>query len=224
MHTVIIYTGNTPSQYIVDRISKNKLSSYAHYSTDNTANLVVTSRADVIMLDVLKRVDPVQDVLLVKKIRNICGSIPIIFIVKQYEDPIYIQDLLDAGADSCIKGEFLSDEFFIRAQKLIEKKNQLLFSGIEIHMQDTSINIKKHFVSINGKEIHLTKTEYRMLIHLCMHKNILVKSNELTTCLRGNDLVQSTYLVNIHIHNLRRKLHCHTWIKTIPHRGFVAIG
>ena len=74
---------------------------------------------------------------------------------------------------------------------------------------------------LNKKEVFLTKTEYMILTYLCFHKNSLVRNNDLNFCLGGGKCIKPSYVLNTHVHNLRKKLHGASWLKTITKYGFM---
>ena len=224
MHITIVHNEEKISSCVEEKIKDIKHYSFSNIHEEEIISEIQSSKIDAVVFDSIKQNNKEGNLLLVRKIRSKCGGVPIVLIVSSNEDICYIQNLLDEGVDTCIKGDFLKEELILRLNKLIEKKNNLLFTGTSIKMKDTVIDIKNHSVYFCNNEIYLTKTEYNILFHLFMHKNSLVKNEELNLCLRNSSSIKSTYLLNIHIHNLRKKLSGADWIKTINNYGFMVLG
>jgi DNA-binding response OmpR family regulator len=78
-------------------------------------------------------------------------------------------------------------------------------------------------VEVEGEKLLLTKTEYSILLHLFLHKNIIVSHKELLSCL-DEETSKDTLAINIHIFNLRKKIKNVHLIKTVPLYGFIIPG
>lgn len=222
MRTLLVYTGNSVSDSVQNKLKDTEHNSVSSSDEKDIFNKIKVLNPDIVVFDCVKVGNNEESEKIIDKIRRTCGAVPIMVIVSMVESPHNIQRLLDFGADSCIKGEFALQEFLLRAKKLIDKKNNLLFIGTKIKIHNTSLDFKSHSVCISDREVYLTKTEYSILLHLFLHKNSLVRVDDLNSCLKDGDLVRSTYLLNIHMHNLRKKLMGADWIKTITNYGFMA--
>lgn len=174
---------------------------------------------DLIIFDGLSEVDDVRDTAFVRSLRHAKKMVPIFLVTGVNVAPSYREHMLDNGIDGCVQVPFSKEEFLLRVGKLLRKKDTLLFEGTCIDAEDISIDISKHVVKKNGEAIHVTKTEYSILFHLFLHKNIPIPNKVLSLCL-GREIQDSSSAVNLHILNLRKKLGRGDIIKTIPHYGF----
>ena len=80
-------------------------------------------------------------------------------------------------------------------------------------------------VTVHGKEIDLTRTEFDLLAHLVSRPGVVVPREELLREVWDTEFVpESTHVVDVHLANLRRKLRDgssnNQWIRTIRGVGF----
>ena len=68
------------------------------------------------------------------------------------------------------------------------------------------MNIKKHDVTVNGKEVALTLKEFELLEKLMLNKGIVLTRDQLLTEIWGYDFDGETRTVDVHIRTLRQKL------------------
>lgn len=177
------------------------------------------SMVDVIVLDVSSHKGESSDLLFLKKLQDITRTIPVLLVTHATESALYRESMLNAGVDGSIQFPFLKEELFLRLEKLVTKKDTLLFKGTTVITHDVSVNMFNHVVEKKGQELSLTKTEYRILLHLFLHKNALVTTTELSECLSLEPKEDSLSL-SIHIYNLRKKIQDCSLIRTIPLYGF----
>ena len=112
-------------QYNVEEISLEEV---------NTESLRRIS-SDVIIFDVVNSHGDCDDIILLQKIQEITKATPILLATRDNEEASYRENMLDAGVDGCVQLPFLPEELFLRLEKLIKKKNTLLFNGININFR-----------------------------------------------------------------------------------------
>lgn len=200
---------------------KEYLSNYDYkiqdlFLTDKDLNIFKNVPADIFVFDMSTNLCGIDDLILVEKIREKIEKKPILLVTNNNESMAFRRNMLDRGVDVCLQFPFLKEELYIRVEKLLKKKNVLLFNNIKINISDISIDIRNHIVEKGGKRIFLTRTEYSILFHLFLHKNSVVATKELLNCLNNED----SSSLNIHIFNLRKKIGNVNFIKTVPCFGF----
>ena len=90
---------------------------------------------------------------------------------------------------------------------------------------DLSLNTGSREVTVSGKEVDLTRTEFDLLAHLVRNPGVVVAREELMRAVWSTEFVpDSTHVVDVHLANLRRKLRRaaadNQWIRTIRGVGF----
>jgi two-component system phosphate regulon response regulator PhoB len=134
-------------------------------------------------------------------------GIPIIMIsAKSGESDVIVG--LELGADDYITKPFSPKEVVARVRAIFrrtdekrssEPKNELRFDGL-------SIDIGRHEVHLDGKEIRLTTTEFRILQCLMSRLGHVFSRDELIDFALGRDISVVDRTVDVHITNLRKKI------------------
>lgn len=176
---------------------------------------------DIILLDVMMpQIDGFEVCREIRKKSNI----PIIMITARGEDFEKIMGL-DIGADDYIVKPFSPGEVMARVRAIMrridpdEKRNAqiLYFDNLKINMDD-------YVVTINSKNVSLTKKEIEILWTLANSKNKVFTRDNLLNNLWGYDYFGDSRTVDSHIKRLRSKLdefkHENWDIKTIWGVGY----
>jgi len=122
---------------------------------------------------------------------------------------------LDIGADDYLLKPFDVDELKARIRALARRTQGTALP--EIHIQDVSIDPVSKTVTRSNQAINLTPKEYALLHELAMHRGRVMSKEQLSDLLYGwSDDVDSN-AIEVHIHNLRKKLQCDI-VETV--RGF----
>jgi len=140
---------------------------------------------ELILLDIMLPGD--DGMVLLKKLKSSSKTkdIPVIMVTakgSEYDKVIG----LDSGADDYVTKPFGMME---------------LVSRIKVCM-----NIKKHDVTVNGKEVALTLKEFELLEKLMLNKGIVLTRDQLLTEIWGYDFDGETRTVDVHVRTLRQKL------------------
>lgn len=113
---------------------------------------------------------------------------------------------LNEGADDYLVKPFHLSELAARVAAIIRRKtfdgqNKIVFDLLHI-------DLNKRILSINGKEVELTRKEYDLLLYFLGNKNKVISKNALVRHLWGDEMDMSgNYdFIYTHIKNLRKKL------------------
>lgn len=111
---------------------------------------------------------------------------------------------LDSGADDYITKPFGMMELVSRIKAVLRRtapeKKEILKAGI------LKLNVKKHEVTVEDKEVILTLKEFELLEKLLKNSGIVMKRDRLLEEIWGYDYVGETRTVDVHIRTLRQKL------------------
>lgn len=116
---------------------------------------------------------------------------------------------LDMGADDYMTKPFAIEELFARIRAIL--KRQSLYetetsSEDEKKVGKLIINISKHSVAYDGKDIELTRKEYDLLLYLVENKNKVLTRDQILDEVWGYNFYGETNVVDVYIRYLRSKI------------------
>ena len=180
---------------------------YAVTSTNDpreVVKLVEAEEPDLVVLDLKMPGMTGFDIL--ERIREFSG-VPVIFLTAQGpgEDTV---KALRMGADDYIAKPFSPSELVARIEASLRRR--LLPDQSEVRaplqLEDLAIDFAERRVSVAGKEVRLTATEYKLLYELATHQGQVLTHDQLLHRVWGPEYSGETDLVRSFIRNLRRKL------------------
>lgn len=137
-----------------------------------------------------------------QKIRQ-TSQLPVLFLTANNTE----EDMLkgyDVGCDDYISKPFSIDVLRRKVSAILKRT---ITETARIQYKDLEVDMEKCLVLLNGEEIHLSATEYKLLCYLIQHKGTVVTKTMLLENLwdkDGNFIDDNTLRVNIK--RLRQKL------------------
>ena len=158
---------------------------------------------DLVLLDVmLPKVDGLS---VCQRIRE-TSSVPIIMLTAKGE----IEDRiigLELGADDYLIKPFSPRELVARVRALFRRAHQADEPAVEVlDFGDLVIDISGHKILVEGKEVDLTASEFKLLTTLARHPGRVYNRMELVEKVLGYDFEGYERTIDSHVKNLRAKL------------------
>ena len=169
--------------------------------------LIENNSPDLVLLDVMM---PRMDGFTVcYRVREF-SSVPIIIITARGQDQDKVRGL-DLGADDYLTKPFSVDELLARVRAVIRRSQftaREYTQGLRATTETGSlvIDYSQHIVTLNGTEIALTPTEYRIIAYLAQNVGRVVTQDLLLEHVWGPEYLGESHMLQVNINRLRRKL------------------
>jgi two-component system KDP operon response regulator KdpE len=166
--------------------------------------MAANRRPEAIVLDLgLPDLDGIE---VIRRLRE-WSRVPIIVLSAraQEDDKIHA---LDAGADDYVVKPFAVGELLARLRVALRHAATADGTGApaSIEAGELKIDLGARRISVSGKEVHLTPTEYRLLAELAKHAGKVLTQRYLLKEVWGPGYVERPHYLRIYMANLRRKL------------------
>jgi DNA-binding response OmpR family regulator len=163
-------------------------------------------RPDLVLLDVsLPKVDGWE---LVERMRS-ASQVPILMVTARGSEADKIRGL-GAGADDYITKPFSFPELIARIEAALRRARPPSRPEADgedvIHRDGLRVDPRRHVVVVGGSDVHLTPTEFRLLLHLAERPDELVSHRELLETVWGPTYGDDVHLLRVTMRNLRAKL------------------
>jgi two-component system KDP operon response regulator KdpE len=112
---------------------------------------------------------------------------------------------LDAGADDYLTKPFGASELLARIRVALRRAGATPASDT-IEVGPIKIDQPRHAVTVDGREVHLTPIEFRLLLELARHPGRVLTHRKLLTDVWGPSSSDEVHYLRVHMAALRRKI------------------
>jgi DNA-binding response OmpR family regulator len=172
---------------------------------EQAVDAVAEQKPDIILLDVMM---PVMDGFTAcERIREF-SSIPIIILTAKGEERDRVRGL-DAGADDYIIKPFSAQELLARVRAVLRRAERETVEGFHepVFTHDgLEIDLARARVNVEGEEVALTATEYRLLQTLANNMGRVLSPEELLTSVWGSEYKDDKEILWVCLSRLRQKI------------------
>lgn len=177
-----------------------------------------TRRPDLLIVDLgLPDGDGVD---LIRALRGFSGA-PVIVLSARIEEPDKV-DALDAGADDYLTKPFGVAELLARVRAALRRRGTPgAAQSSEVVFGDVEVDLANRTVSRDGKPVHLTAVEFRLLAALLRHPGKVLTHRHLLREVWGPSHAEDNHYLRIYMGHLRGKLEAEP---ARPHHFVTEIG
>lgn len=159
---------------------------------------------ELILLDIMLPGDDGLELLKKLKSSPKTKEIPVIMVTAKGSEYDKVVGL-DSGADDYVTKPFGMMELVSRIKAVLRRSGKVE-DRMDMETAGVHMDVKKHEVTVDGKEISLTLKEFELLEKLMRNQGIVLTRDQLLTEIWGYDFDGETRTVDVHIRTLRQKL------------------
>lgn len=171
-------------------------------SGEDAIVLFTRQPADVVLIDImLPGIDGFE---LCRNIRR-ASDVPIVMVTARADTHDVVAGL-EAGADDYLTKPFAPKELSARIRALLRRVRPSSPSHPRLVFGDLEVVPDEGKVVLGGREVHLTKTEFRLLCELAQNPGRVFSREMLLDKVWGYDYFGDGRLVDVHVRRLRTKV------------------
>lgn len=178
-----------------------------HAATDGQDGLrrAQTNLPDLIILDLMLPVIEGLEVCRVLKTGARTRDIPLLILTARSEEVDEIVGF-QMGCDDYVTKPFKIKPLIQRIKALLRRRKNAASEGEIVAGGGIEINRTQHRASVNGLELNLTPTEFRLLWALVRQPGRAFSRHELMEAAMGDDALVLERTIDVHVKSLRQKL------------------
>ncbi len=152
------------------------------------------------------------------------GSLPIIMLTAKGEEVDRILGL-EMGADDYITKPFRPRELVARVKAVLRRSTEKPAAGKLLKTGELEIDPEKYTVSVKGKPVKLSATEFKLLLFLAERKGKVFSRDQLLDAVWRDEAFVEPRTVDVHIRRLRANIEADPahpkYIKTMRGIGYL---
>jgi len=141
---------------------------------------------------------------LCRRIRQ-SSTIPIIVLSVRGQDRSKVE-ALDAGADDYLTKPFSMNELLARIRAQLRRTPAAPAQPSAIAAGDFQIDLDAHSVKVAGREVHLTPTDFALLVYLARRPGKVVTHRTLLAAIWGPNSTEQPEYLRVFVGQLRKKI------------------
>ena len=162
---------------------------------------IALRRPDVVLLDL--GLPDIDGMAALKELRQ-WSQVPVL-VLSVRDGPEDKVSALDAGADDYVTKPFESTELLARLRAI---QRRAPFGAEDAHFEagHLAIDFNSHTVTVSGREVKLTATEYALLKLLALHAGKVVTQKQLLREIWGPNAEKQSQYLRVYMMHLRKKI------------------
>ncbi|NDH96844.1 MAG: DNA-binding response regulator [Actinobacteria bacterium] len=171
-------------------------------SGEDALNAFTREAADVVLIDIM--LPGIDGFDVCRAIRRV-SDVPIVMVTARADTHDVVAGL-EAGADDYLTKPFAPKELSARIRALLRRARSAGPGAPQMVFGDLEIIPEEGVVRLAGTDVHLTKTEFRLLVELATNPGRVLSREVLLERVWGYGYFGDGRLVDVHIRRLRTKI------------------
>lgn len=175
------------------------------WSGEHAVELVALEQPDLVLLDIVLP-GSLDGFEIASRVREF-SNVPIIMLTAKVRESEILRGF-EVGADDYITKPFSSKELIARIRAVLGRaRGDVRQSfGTEVICDSLQIDLARRRVTLDGREIHLTPTEFNLLHELAIHPNQVIQHEHLLSAVWGSEYRDDLDYLRSYIRYLRQKI------------------
>lgn len=174
-----------------------------------------TEQFSAVILDLT--LPDIDGLVVLRNLRRAGYTLPVLILTARDDIEDRVKGL-DGGADDYLVKPFALEELMARLRVLIRRQSG--YCDERIVVGQLSLSLAEQAVEFDGNRLKLTNNEFKLLTALMTHAGRVLSKDQLQQSLHGWDEGASDNAIEVHIHNLRKKVP-NNLIKNIRGVGYI---
>ena len=171
---------------------------------DNALSRGLEESFDLVLLDL--RLPGLSGVEVCRRLRE-ASDVPILMLTARDGEVDRVLGL-EVGADDYVTKPFSMAELISRVRSILRRRRLDRGGGIapSLRVGTLEVDVLRHEAAVDGRPLHLTPSEFRLLLLLAQEPDRVFSRREIMRHLWSSDFVGDERACDIHVSNLRRKI------------------
>ncbi|MDH4556390.1 response regulator [Pseudomonas sp. BN417] len=113
---------------------------------------------------------------------------------------------LDTRADDYLVKPFATGELLARVRSQLRRRAHADNGSSVVEFGEVKIDLVRRVVERKGEELHLTRLEYQLLVHMCTHPDRVLTHQQLLKAVWGPGHAADTHYLRVFMAGLRKKV------------------
>lgn len=219
---LIIEDDKLNADYIATSLREQGYFIQVDHDGDRGLASILNERWDLIILDRMLP-NEMDGLSILKNIRSIGNSTPVLVLsaLSELDDRI---EGLRSGSDDYLIKPFDLRELLARAEALLRRSEPASEELSELSLGDLKVDLISSTVERAGQQISLQIREFKLLLYLLQHANMVVTRSMLLEAVWGYSFDPQTNVIDVQISRLRNKLDkpfSYSLIHTVRGEGYM---
>ena len=205
MHILVAEDDRDIADLIALYIQKAGWTPHVVSSGDDALEHARRQPVDVVVLDVMLPGLSGLEVCRALRADKATTTLPIIMVTARAEETDRIMGL-EIGADDYVSKPFSVSELMARIRALVRRAKRAEPEDASLRFGSVVMDLIRHTVSDEGREVQLTAKEFMLLQYLLQHRGRVLSRDVLLGDVWGYRYTGGTRTVDVHVRRLREKL------------------
>lgn len=205
MHILVAEDDRDIAELITHYLTKAGWSSHVAAAGDEALAYARNHPVDAIVLDLM--LPGLDGFALCRALRGdrATAAVPVIMLTARAEESDRIKGL-ELGADDYVAKPFSPNELIARIRAVARRSRRAESADAVLRFGPVAIDLERHIVLNDGREVELTAKEFLLLRYLLEHRGRVLSRDLLLSDVWGYQYTGGTRTVDVHIRRLRQKL------------------